>query len=178
MVDRAPIGRLRLLREDDLAMVLAWRNHDCVRLRMFNRQPISADEHKAWFERASQATDHCLFLFELSGVPSGFVNLQPVASGGITEWGFYRAPDAPAGSGQLLGRVTLDHAFAELGMHKICGKVLAENTASIRFHQRLGFCLEGTLREQHRDDEGYHNVLVFGLLANEWHQHVRERSDA
>lgn len=178
MVDPATLGRLRALRENDLSTVLGWRNHESVRLRMFNRQVISADEHKTWFERASQAADRRLFLFELSDVPVGFAHLHPVAPDGIAEWGFYRAPDAPAGSGRLLGRATLDHAFAQLGLHKIVGKVLAENTASIRFHHGLGFRLEGTLREQHRDDDGYRDVLVFGLLASEWQQHLRETPDA
>lgn len=178
MTDRIPSMRLRLLTEDDLTMILGWRNDELVRRHMFNRQIIAADQHRVWYERVRCDPVRRLFVFELAGVPSGFVNFHPVARGGIAEWGFYRAPDASRGSGRLLGRTALDHAFAELGLHKVCGRVLRENSSSIRMHEALGFRCEGILREHHRSDEDYHDVLAFGLLARDWCHRTDEISNA
>jgi len=37
---------------------------------------------------------------------------------------------------------------------------------------RLGFQREGVLRQQHFDGQQYHDVVCFGLLANEWHHAI------
>ena len=177
VIERPQPYNLRALREDDLAMVLDWRNHDDVRQWMFNRQVIALAQHQAWIEQARHETDRCLLVFELVGIPSGFVNLHPVTPGGIAEWGFYRAPDAPPGSGRLLGKATLDHAFGVAGLHQVRGRVLGENAASIRFHQALGFCFEDTLPAHHHDEDGDHDVLIFGLSASAWRKRTCEATD-
>jgi UDP-2,4-diacetamido-2,4,6-trideoxy-beta-L-altropyranose hydrolase len=161
--------RLRPMQEPDLERVLAWRNHPEVRRHMYTQRLITQDEHRGWFERASQAPQRHLLIYEQDGEPLGFVNLNVVdAQAGRAEWGFYLAPEAPRGSGQALGHCTLDHAFTILGLHKLCGDVLADNPRSQRFHERLGFRREATLRDHFHDGNTYHDVIGFGLLAEEW----------
>jgi UDP-4-amino-4,6-dideoxy-N-acetyl-beta-L-altrosamine N-acetyltransferase len=152
----------------DLAQVLTWRNHPEVRRYMCTQQEITMDEHQRWFERTLQDPRKRLLIFELSNEPLGFVNITEMEVGGIADWGFYAAPDAPKGSGRRLGRAALDHAFISLKLHKICGRALAYNERSIHFHKSLGFQQEGTLRDQHFDGERYHHVICFGLLGHEW----------
>lgn len=159
---------MRRMRQADLEQVLAWRNHPDVRRFMYTQHEISLEEHISWFERASQDARRHLLVHEQGGVALGFVNLHEVGAGGIVDWGFYAAPDAPKGTGRQLGRQALLYAFGELGLHKVCGQALAFNEPSIRFHLRLGFQQEGVLREQHFDGERYHDIVCFGLLAAEW----------
>lgn len=154
--------------DDDLERVLGWRNHPEVRRYMYTQHEIGLDEHRRWFERAAQDPARHLLVFEGDGVPRGFVNLHLIASGGVADWGFYVAPDAPRGTGRLLGRTALQYAFAQAGLHKVCGQALAYNDRSIRFHLNQGFRQEGLLREQHFDGQRYHDVVCFGLLASEW----------
>ena len=94
--------------------------------------------------------------------------MHEIAAGGIADWGFYAAPDAPKGTGRKLGASALTYAFARLELHKVCGQALDFNERSIHFHLRLGFQQEGVLREQHFDGEQYHGIVCFGLLATEW----------
>jgi UDP-4-amino-4,6-dideoxy-N-acetyl-beta-L-altrosamine N-acetyltransferase len=162
------IQRVRLMTADDLEQVLAWRNHDDVRRHMFTQHEISLAEHTRWFERAAQDSSRQLLIFEIGTRPLGFVNLHRIAPGGIADWGFYIAPDAPKGTGQALGHTALQHAFTQPGLHKLCAQVLTANERSIQFHQRLGFRQEGILRQQHYDGRNYHDVVCFGLLAAEW----------
>lgn len=159
---------IRGMRSGDLEQVLSWRNHPDVRRYMYTQHEITLAEHTRWFERASVDTARHLLIFERGGTAQGFVSLHEIASGGIADWGFYAAPDAPRGTGRQLGQCLLHHAFDELNLHKVCGQALAFNERSIQFHLRLGFAQEGILRDQHFDGEQYHAVVCFGLLATDW----------
>lgn len=160
--------RLRPLQEAELEIVREWRNHPDVRRFMYTQHEIEAKEHRSWFERARQDPNRHLLLYLQQGVPMGFANITLVnTSARRAEWGFYLAPDAPRGSGQRLGRATLTYAFDTLGLHKLCGEALAFNTRSIRFHERLGFIREATLRDHHFDGQAFHDVIGFGLLASD-----------
>ena len=168
--------RIRIMEHDDLEQVLAWRNAPDVRRFMYTQHQISLTEHSRWFERASQDPKRKLLIFEQGGKAQGFINLHEIAAGGIADWGFYTAPDAPKGTGSQLGFAVLTYAFIQLGLHKLCGQVLAFNERSIQFHLRLGFQQEGVLREQHYDGEHYHAITCFGLLATEWKRLQREKT--
>lgn len=161
-------GRVRPLTADDLATVLAWRNHSHVRQYMLTQHEISLAEHRAWFERVVNDPAKRALIFEEGGRPLGFVHFSGVAPDGVADWGFYTAPDAPKGTGSKLGQAALALAFDTLGLHKVCGQVLISNAASIAFHQRLGFRLEGNLREQHRSADHHEDILCFGILSHEW----------
>lgn len=162
-------GRVRPMTAADLDMVLRWRNHPDVRRWMYTTHEIGLDEHRRWFESASQDPDRTLLVYELDGAPTGFVNIGRIKGADVAEWGFYLAPDAPAGSGTGLGRAALEHAFLVLKLHKVSGHALAANERSLRFHQRLGFRDEGVRRDHHLAADGTrHSVACFGLLRDEW----------
>ena len=152
----------------DLEKVLAWRNHPDVRRYMYTQHEISLEEHTRWFERASQDVSRHLLIFENETTPLGFINIHQMAAGGIADWGFYAAPDAPRGTGRQLGQAALQYSFLTAGLHKLCAQALSYNERSIRFHVNLGFQQEGILRQQHFDGQNYHDVVCFGLLASEW----------
>lgn len=154
--------------EQDLETVLIWRNHPKVRRLMFTSHEISLEEHIRWYEQASTDPKRHLLIFELDAKPMGFIHLHETTKGGIADWGFYSAPDAPKGTGRAMGKVTLQYAFVRLGLHKLCAKVIAFNQRSIEFHIQLGFSFEGVLRQQHFDGAAYHDVMCFGLCAPDW----------
>lgn len=159
---------VRPMLHTDLELVLAWRNHPDVRRHMYTQHEITLDEHLSWFERASNNSRKHPLIFESHGKPTGFVNFSELECGGVADWGFYASPDAPRGSGRLLGRMALEYGFTKFKLHKVCGQALGHNERSIRFHQTLGFQQEGVLRDQHFDGTQYHHVFCFGLLRNEW----------
>ena len=161
-------SQIRPMAHDELERVLAWRNHPDVRRYMNTQHEITLDEHQRWFESTLPDPKKHLLIFEVNRQPLGFVNFNETGNGGIADWGFYVAPDAPKGSGLQLGHAALGHAFTHLKLHKVNGQALAYNDRSIKFHQTLGFQQEGILREQHFDGERYNHVICFGLLCLEW----------
>lgn len=163
------ICTIRSLTTDDLPLVLSWRNHSNVRQFMITQHEITLDEHSNWFEKCRQDPTRRLLIVEELGMSIGYVQFSGVAAGGAADWGFYACPDAPKGTGRKIGTTALNHAFNELKLHKVCGQALAFNNASIAFHERLGFVKEGVLRDQHRLDGTYYDLICFGLLKHEWH---------
>ena len=163
-----PNCHLRPMLESDLEQVLAWRNHADIRRYMYTQHEITLAEHSQWFKRVSNDSNQNTLIFELNDIANGFVNISKLAHGDVAEWGFYVAPNSQKGTGKKLGITALRYAFQILGLHKVCGQALGYNTPSIRFHKSLGFIEEGILRDQHFDDQGYHDIVHFGLLATEW----------
>jgi UDP-4-amino-4,6-dideoxy-N-acetyl-beta-L-altrosamine N-acetyltransferase len=159
---------LRRMTAVDLESVFELRNHPEVRRYMLTRHEISADEHRSWFERASQNRRVELLVFQMEKVCRGFVQFKDTDYQGVVDWGFYVAPDAPKGTGKKLGLAALDYVFKKAELHKICGQALHWNQPSIKFHRSLGFIQEGVLRHHHFDGSVYHDLICFGMLKSEW----------
>lgn len=168
MTANAPThSRVRPMTHMDLEQVLSWRNDADVRRYMYTQHEISLEEHTRWFERATLECTRHLLIFESDEIPVGFINIHELSPGGIADWGFYAAPDAPQGTGRRLGESALQYAFNQAGLYKICGQAIAYNERSIKFHLNQGFQQEGILRHQHFDGLHYHDVVCFGLLASD-----------
>lgn len=163
---------LRPLLPEDLSQIRRWRNHESIRSVMFSTHEISEDEHRAWYEREHVASNRRLLVYQVGAHPMGFINFKYNAASRNGEWGFFSAPDAPAGTGTAMGRSALIYAFDELGLHKVSGEVLDINSRSIKFHVKLGFTKEGQLRKHHFDGTTYHDVHLFGLLKSDWKNHL------
>ena len=83
-----------------------------------------------------------------------------------TFWGLGYATEAT--------REMLRFGFEELGLHRIWGHTVAENTASRRVMEKQGMCCEGQLRENKRFKGRWWDTVIYGILAREW-QKVREK---
>ena len=64
----------------------------------------------------------------------------------------------------------LDFTFNKLKIRKITSPILKDNKASNALIKKLGFKLEGTLREQEKVSSTgkIHDENIYGLLKNEW----------
>jgi UDP-4-amino-4,6-dideoxy-N-acetyl-beta-L-altrosamine N-acetyltransferase len=162
------MGKLRLLTEADLPLLLSWRNDPAINRYMFNQRPIQLAEHLQWFCRVRQDPAYILLIYEESSGPLGHVNFIRKPDSAIAEWGFYVAPHAPKGIGSSMCTTALKLAFLEINLHKVSAQILGYNERSLRLHKKLGFQQEGVLRDQHYDGNHYHDTHCFGLLEREW----------
>jgi len=65
-------------------------------------------------------------------------------------------------------RLALNFAFNELNLHRIQLTVFSYNAAALALYNKLGFTHEGTYREFLRRDGQRHDMLLYGLLRDEW----------
>lgn len=83
--------------------------------------------------------------------------------------------------GRGLGRealeLLLNYAFNELNLHRIGLDVIADNIRAVRTYESVGFRHEGALRQAvYRDGKRY-DLLVMGILRDEWLALQQERSE-
>jgi len=62
----------------------------------------------------------------------------------------------------------LDHAFRNLGKHRVIASVDPKNTASVRLLEKMGMRKEGLFRKSIWTGADWVDDLRYGLLAEEW----------
>lgn len=72
-------------------------------------------------------------------------------------------------------RVALNEAFGPLDLHRVELHVFAFNERAIRSYEKVGFAHEGTRRQALRRGSVYHDVLVMGVIREEFYRRERER---
>jgi ribosomal-protein-serine acetyltransferase len=65
-------------------------------------------------------------------------------------------------------RVFIDHAFDEWEMHRVEIHCASGNIRSCAIPKRLGFQLDGTLRQSQLLNGDYVDIHVFGMLRQDW----------
>ncbi len=142
---------IRDAREDDLPAILEIYN-DVVATStaIYRDEPATLEDRRAWWE-ARVAEGHAVLVAAEGAAVVGFA-----AFGGFRPWPGYRytvehsvhvrADRRAQGVGAALMQPLLDRAAA-LGMHVMIAGVDADNDASLRFHERLGFSRVAHLHE-------------------------------
>ncbi len=74
------------------------------------------------------------------------------------------------GQGLMLqcGKVFIDFLFQKLKLHKVMLDYFPENIKSAALAQRLGFTIEGVLRDATRYHGRYRDLVICGMLRDEW----------
>jgi ribosomal-protein-serine acetyltransferase len=125
-------------------------------IRLTRRQRAANDG----FQAALQVQD------QIVGV-AGFHNVNwPHRSTSIGYW----LSEQHQGRGLMTRavRALVDHAFGDWDLHRVEIRAATENRRSRAIPERLGFREEGVVREAERVGERYHDLAVYGLLAQEW----------
>ena len=67
-------------------------------------------------------------------------------------------------------KACIKYGFEDLGLNKIVIKCASKNIKSAAIPKKLGFSLEGTLRQDRVREDGFCDTLYFGLLKSEWNK--------
>jgi UDP-4-amino-4,6-dideoxy-N-acetyl-beta-L-altrosamine N-acetyltransferase len=166
--------QLRPIQRQDLALVLEWRNSTEVRKYLLNDRPISSEEHQRWFESlVRDARKHVFMIVSREGQPVGLAQLFDIdRENGHADWGFYIADPALRGSGMGAEAeyLVLYHAFDEVGLQRVYCHTLASNRPVLAMHERFQFRKEGVLRRHVRREGWYEDLVVMGMLREEFEQ--------
>lgn len=137
--------------------------------------PNTKARARQWTEelakRQSVENDEYRFMIEtLAGVTVGTLNTHTVnRRNGTFTYGLAIHPDhRRKGYAAEAIRLVLHYYFNERRYQKVNAEVYSFNTPSMRLHERLGFMLEGCLRQMIYTGGEYHDVLVYGLTKEEY----------
>src|ERR1700756_2375831 len=138
-------------REGDLEGLVAIYNEVLAgSTAIFSHLPVTLEERTQWWRARARQGYPVLVARDARGV------LGYASFGDFRAWPGYRFTVEHSvhvradGRGRGIGTVLMTELIARaaaLGKHVMIGGVDADNTASIRFHERLGFEQAGRLRE-------------------------------
>ena len=160
---------VRTICAEDEELIFNWRNQDRVRLMMLRSDLIPWQQHQIWFNALER---HLYLIFAWKQKPIGLGCLTDVSvQDDTSSWGCYVGEaDAPPGFGALINLGTIAFAFDVVGVRKLCGQVLANNPNPLTMQRKIGFVDEGVLRQQVVRDGDNVDLILFGMLYEEWLQ--------
>lgn len=164
---------LRAIEPADIRRLWEWRqDEEGMRLRDYPSPPLSLAQAEHEYEESQ--CDMCLRFAitttdgELIGETAlthmdqrnGEADFN-IAIGDKAYWGHGYGSDAT--------RALMKYAFDMLNFHRITLYVHASNARAIHAYEKCGFQVEGRMRKAHYMDAQYTDVLIMGLLCEDFH---------
>lgn len=173
----APIRtfRLRPLEKADLASIQRWFQ-DVEDLALFDRTcriPLNQSQiEDTWAEAIGPSNNKmCWFAIETeNGETIGLTGMDAISSinrDAVVPL-FMDKSARRSGVGIRASALVLDFAFRQLGLNRVTSYCRADNQRSRDVVGSLGFQDEGVMRQAWFADGQFHDIVVVGLLQQEW----------
>jgi len=179
MIPKGKFVTLRPIEEEDLEFVRTLFNDpELESLVVGWSWPVSRYQHKKWFEKISADTNSIRYIIETKeDGPVGTSGWQPIdwknriaASIGIR---IINKQLRSKGIGIDTCMAMLKYIFDELQLNRTDSEVIEYNKASIKLLEKLGYKLEGVRRNYIYKNGKYYDLLLYGLLKEEYYETVK-----
>jgi diamine N-acetyltransferase len=167
--------RLRPIERDDLPRFVEWFADPEVRRHLLVYLPFSLAQEERWFEDLQGQLERqealVLAIETTEGVHIGNLGLQAIDwKNRNAELGILIGEKAywNQGYGTDAIRTLLGLAFREMNLHRIFLRVDADNARGIRCYEKVGFRLDGTLRDAVFKEGRYLDQHVMSILRAEF----------
>lgn len=132
--------------------------------------PFTLEETKAYFDDPDRREGVARFVVEVAGEVVGNCSLHSIDKHNRTcEVGISLGkPHWGKGYGQAAVRLLVEFAFAHHNMHRVGLEVLADDARAVGCYRKVGFVEEGRVRGRDWVNGAYHDVLLMGILEEEW----------
>lgn len=167
--------RLRAIEREDVPTFVRWFNDPEVRRHlMLFFVPLSLAQEERWFESQLDQKDYILAIEALVGqdwVHIGNVGLHNIDyKNGKAAFGIVVGEKAhwDQGYGTEATHLIVEFAFRTLRLNRVELEVFGDNARAIRCYEKVGFRHEGTKRRAIFQDGNYRDVLLMGILAEEF----------
>lgn len=165
---------LRSLEMEDLARIHRWHNDaELYESLVPPYRFVSAAAVEQWLrKRTTYSTDEVALAICLSGNSDHIGNIYLrsinwVARHAVLSMFIGDPAHQSKGYGQAAIRLVMRHAFENLGLFRLCLKVMADNERAIRAYEKCGFQVEGRLRRHAYKDGQFKDVLFMGICAGD-----------
>lgn len=157
---------IRPLQEEDLMMVLDWRNSDHVRKRMVDQHIITTDEHLNWYKGIQKCVPPRYMIYCYGGKPVGLISNNKFDTNNHTaDAGYYLGElGLPLDAAFGIIYFMLEYAFEVLKLDKILGEVQKENRPSIQMDKRCGY----TISDKPITDPKYGDYYDAFISKEDW----------
>ena len=164
---------LRPVDKDDAPELATWINDPEVTRFLLMYRPLAVGQEEEFLKRM-HASETDLILGIVTRAEDQFIGVLGLhqmdqrsrhAQLGITigdknYWG--------KGHGTEAVRLVVDHAFQTLNFNRVWLRVVEFNARAIRSYEKVGFRVEGRLRQQMFRDGRYWDEIVMAILREDW----------
>jgi RimJ/RimL family protein N-acetyltransferase len=168
--------RLRAVEHSDLEKFVAWLNDPQVSAGLMQIIPMSQTDEERWFESMVKRpleehplaievcdADGWKMIGDLGLMDFNWRNRSAEVGIFIGEKQLWNH-----GYGSEAMTLMLRHAFNSLNLNRVMLRVFETNPRAIRSYEKVGFVLEGRLRQAEYRNGRYLDVLVMSVLRSEW----------
>ena len=168
-------GKLVLLREvalSDAPLIMRWKNEPLVqRMALGPATAITLENQERDIANALDSADqlYLMIVRKADEQPIGYIRIDWMDSHQKHAWLRFALGE---GRGQGYARDALTallEALFSQGLHRVEAEVYDFNHPSLKLLSSLGFQQEGCKRQAHFTGDGYCDVIVLGLLSDDWH---------
>jgi UDP-4-amino-4,6-dideoxy-N-acetyl-beta-L-altrosamine N-acetyltransferase len=168
-IDDALLINFVHLNQQQREVVRTWRNSEKIRKWMYTDHIISQVEHKIFLRDLEDSNAAFYWLVRMWDNDIGVLYFPHVDFNNKNAYfGIYSNPDSRIlGVGKKLDMLALKLVFECAGFQSLWLEVIEDNKISY-LHKEMGFVEAGKLREFVQKDNTWKNVLVMGLVREEF----------
>ena len=163
--------KLVKIEESDLETLMHWRMLPEVTKYMYTEPQLNMEMQYKWFDAINNDPTCKQWIIELENYKIGIVNLTNIdTQNSRCSWGHYITDPLLRGKGigRRLEYNIYDYVLLGLALNKLTTEILSFNEHAIRLHEKCGSQIEGVLRRHIIKGNIYHDVVVMGMLREEW----------
>lgn len=167
------------LSEEHLELVRKWRMDPEVSKYMYTNPKITHEHQKKWYEKIKKDSTRRYWIIIADDEFVGVVNLYNIdLINKRCSWAYYLGETSVRGKGvgKQIELNILSYVFDDLGLNKLRCEVLAFNELVVKIHQKYGSKIEGQLQKHIYKNGEFHDVIVMGILKEEWDE-IKEKFD-
>lgn len=181
------VGERIILEEicrESIEQMRKWRNDPSMRKYFREWKDITPDKQEKWYSEMGNNSNAKHIYFQImakdglsNSDEASIKNRRLIGCCGLlnTDWRLRSSELSiyinPAEQGTGKGKETLnllmDYGFSEMNLNKIWGECYDNNNA-IELYKKVGFVVEGIIRDSYFHGGKYGNSYIFSILEKEW----------
>ena len=161
------------LLNEDSGTLFEWINDREEVLHSAPYSVVHEADHEAWFDSIRNRDDVVIFAIRerdserLIG-SCQLLNIDPRHGSCELQIRIGEVAARGQGHGTEAVRLLLDHAFRDLGLHRVGLHVFSGNEAAISAYEKAGFVREGLMREAAMIDGDRVDVVVMAIIGRDY----------
>lgn len=162
---------LRPVHMDDVSLIVKWKKDPYIqKMTLYPGAPVTGENQEHDIERALKADDelYLIIVVKETDKPIGYVRANFWEGQSDSVWLRYAlGEERGKGYGKDALTCFIRRLFDE-GVHRFDTEVYEFNTVTLAFLEKLGFVKEGVKRKAFFDGETHVDIVVFGLLKEDF----------
>jgi RimJ/RimL family protein N-acetyltransferase len=171
---------LRAPEPEDAEIYAISENHPEPRVTLYYALPTTFEQQLDKIRKAVNDPNTIIFTIctigdDIQIGTTSFVRIDWIGRMAVFYIAISQKENWSKGYGSEATRMMVDYAFATLNLNRIQLHVSTENEAGVKVYQKIGFKIEGTLRQAMYHDNHYSDFYVMGILKEDWLAINREK---